>query len=145
MKLAHHISFSAVISTILYFILESWRLSLVSFISGILIDIDHILDYLIEYRMRFDMQEFLNFFYKEKHRKITLILHGWEWLLCLGLATVLIDYNPWIAGLFVGYGHHMVSDFLYSKANLKSYSLIWRWTQKFNSEIIFPRDRGYNP
>ncbi|MHA2039088.1 MAG: metal-dependent hydrolase [Promethearchaeota archaeon] len=145
MKLEHHIAFSTLVSGILYLIFKSWGLSIASLISGIFIDIDHIFDYFIEHRMHFEYQKFMDFFYREKHQKITLLFHAWEWLLCIGLVTVLTNFNPWITGLFVGYGHHIISDYFYSKASIKTYSLIWRWRKKFNSELIFPRNRGYDP
>ena len=144
MKLEHHIATSTVVSGILYFVSKSWGLSIASFISGIFIDIDHVFDYFFEHKL-FDYQEFINFFYGEKHQKITLLLHGWEWLLCLGLATVITNFDPWIAGLSVGYGHHIISDYFYSKTNIKTYSLIWRWKKRFDSKTLFPRNRGYNP
>ena len=145
MKLEHHIAVSTLVSGILYLIFKSWGLSIASLISGIFTDIDHVFDYFIEHRMHFDYQEFMDFFYREKHQKITLLLHGWEWLLCIGLVTVLTNFNPWITGLFVGYGHHIISDYFYSKTSIKTYSLIWRWRKNFNSELLFPRDRGYDP
>lgn len=145
MKLEHHIAFSALVSGILYLIFKLWELSIASLAAGIFIDIDHIIDYLMDHRMRFNYQEFSNFFYREKHTKITLLFHAWEWLLCIGLATVLTHFNPWITGLFIGYGHHIISDYFYSKTSIKTYSLLWRWRKGFNSELLFPRNRGYDP
>ena len=145
MKLEHHIAFSALVSAILYLIFKSWGMSIASLISGICIDIDHVFDYLREGSARLDFQEFMNFFYREKHRKITLLFHGWEWLSCAGLAMVLTNFNPLVTGVFIGYGHHIVSDFIYSKAGIMTYSLIWRWKKRFDSKILFPRNRGYDP
>lgn len=145
MKFEHHIAVSTLVSGILYLIFKSWGLSTASLISGICIDIDHVLDYFRENRKRFDFRGFMTFFYREKHQKITLLFHGWEWLLCVGLAVVLTNFNPWITGLFIGYGHHIISDYFYSKASIMTYSLIWRWKNGFDSEILFPRNRGYNP
>ncbi|MBI5666241.1 MAG: hypothetical protein HZC49_14290 [Nitrospirae bacterium] len=145
MKLEHHIALSAIISGILYAAFKSWGLSLSSLLSGIFIDTDHIIDYLVAHGRSIRRSDFFSFFYEEKHRKITLIFHGWEWLFCLGAIAVSTEFNPWVTGLLIGYGHHITSDFLYNKANLKAYSLIWRWKNNFDSRKIFPRDRGYNP
>ena len=145
MKLEHHIAFSTLVSGILFLIFKSWGLSIASLTAGIFIDIDHVFDYLIEHRMRFDYKKFTNYFYREKHKKITLLFHAWEWLLFIGLVTLLTNFNPWITGLFIGYGHHIISDYFYSKASIMSYSLIWRFRKGFNSELLFPRNRGYDP
>lgn len=145
MKIEHHITLSTVISGALYAIFESWELSISSLIAGILIDIDHTIDYCIECGLRFDRNEFLSYFYNEKHQKITLFLHGWEWLFCLGVATVFAEFNPWVTGMLIGYAHHMVFDYFYSRTSILTYSLVWRWRKNFNSQTLFPRDRGYNP
>lgn len=145
MKLQHHIAVSTIISGILYAIFKSWGLTIASFISGIFIDLDHIIDYLIERGLCFNAKEFIDFFYEEKHQKITLIFHGWELLILWAVAAKLTDFNPWVTGALIGYGQHIVSDYFFSKASLWSYFLIWRWKNRFNSEVIFPRNRGYNP
>lgn len=145
MKIEHHIAVSALISGILYAIFKSMGLSIASFIAGVLIDVDHIIDYILAHGLHFDAGEFMDYFYKEKHQKITLILHGWELLIILLAAAILSGFNPIIAGTLVGYGHHIVSDVIYSKAPFCSYSIICRWKKGFDSNVIFPRDRGYNP
>ncbi len=145
MKLIHHIAVSSLTSGILFAIFKSWGLSLASLCSGILIDLDHVLDYIIEHNFPFNSKNFFPFFYREQHTRIRLIFHGWEWLLCLGIIATMTDFNPWITGALIGYGVHIVSDYFYSKANLRSYSLLWRWINKFDSELIFPRNRGYDP
>ena len=51
MKLHHHVAFSATISLLLYLIFKSWYLSLVCLISGVFIDLDHLIDYFREQGM----------------------------------------------------------------------------------------------
>jgi len=145
MKLEHHIAVSTVISGILFAIFKSFGLSAASFFVGIFIDLDHIVDYFFETGLGFNKKEFFSFFYEEKHKKIVLIFHGWEFLIILGAAAKLTDLNHWITGMLIGYGQHMLFDFYYNKTPFRSYSLIWRCKNRFNSEVIFPRDRGYNP
>ena len=145
MKIEHHITLSTAISGVLFLIFKSWELSISSLIAGILIDIDHAFDYFLERGLRLHWKEFLSYFYNEKHKKIILFLHGWEWLFCLGSAAVLTKFNPWVTGVFIGYGHHMVFDYFYSRTSILTYSLIWRWKKNFDSQTLFPRNRGYNP
>lgn len=145
MKIEHHITLSTIISGALYAIFKSWELSISSLITGVLIDIDHTIDYFVEHGLRLNRKKFLSYFYNEQHKKITLLLHGWEWLCCLGAAAVVTEFNLWVTGVLIGYGHHMVFDYFYSKASISAYSLIWRWKKNFDSQTVFPRDRGYNP
>lgn len=145
MKLKHHVAVSAVSSGILYVIFRSCGLSAALFITGVFIDLDHVLDYFLENGLDINTKKFFSFFYKERHRKITLLLHGWEWLILLGMLAKLTNWNLWVTGALIGYALHIVSDYFYSKAPFRSYSLAWKWKCNFNSEIIFPRNRGYNP
>lgn len=145
MKLRYHVAISAVSSGILYAIFKSWGLSVTLFITGVFIDLDHVLDYLLENGPYINTNKFFSFFYEERHRKITLLLHGWEWLILLGIYAKLTVWDLWVTGAFIGYALHIIPDYFYSKAPFRSYSLIWKWKNNFNSEKIYPRNRGYNP
>ena len=145
MKPVHHISLSTILSGILYAVFRSWELSITAFIFGTIIDIDHIIDYVMERGLSFHVKSFFTFFYQENHNRITLLLHGWEWFLALGIAVFVTNYNTAVTGAFIGYGHHIISDYFYSKAGIQAYSLAWRWNKRFDSKIIFPRNRGYTP
>lgn len=145
MKIEHHIVISALISGSLFAVFRSSGLAAASFLSGILIDTDHVIDYMIANRSSLKFREFLAYFYREKHQKITLLFHGWEWLCCLIAVSVITDFNSWITGFLAGYGQHIVLDFIYSKAGFLSYSLVWRWKKRFDSYVIFQRNRGYDP
>lgn len=144
MKIEHHLGISVIISTAMHLVFRSWSLTTASFLSGIFIDLDHVIDYILVNGFRYDSKHFFEYFYEEQHKKITLIFHGWEWLIFLYALMILTDFNFLVMGLFVGYGHHIISDYLYSKASFRSYSVFWRWKHDFNSELIFPRNRGYN-
>jgi hypothetical protein len=139
MKLHHHTAFSTVISGILYIVFKSWGLAAACFISGIFIDLDHIIDYTREHGLPFNIKKFFRVNNKAQYNKILLLWHGWEWLILWGMAAWLTDWNPWITGAFIGFSNHLVLDTFYNSLNLKSYSLLWRWRQDFDFDRIFPR------
>lgn len=47
MKLHNHIVVSTIISGVSQYIFNSWQMSITVFLSGIFIDLDHLLDYFI--------------------------------------------------------------------------------------------------
>lgn len=112
-----------------------------SLISGICIDLDHVVDYAIAHGMRFRLGNFFSYFYEERYRKLTLILHGWEWLLLLFTADLLVGWNSWITGAFIGWSQHMFFDRAVNISNFRSYSLLWRWHQKFETDKLLLRNR----
>jgi hypothetical protein len=145
MRVEHNITVSTIISGLMYTIIKSWELTIASFIAGIFIDLDHFIDYLIKHGLRFNTNEIYDFFYKEQHKKITLIFHCWELLIALAIAAKLTNFNPWFTGVLIGYRQHTITDYFFNKTSFWSYSLIMRWKIKFNPELVFPRNRDYNP
>jgi hypothetical protein len=146
MKPVYHIAVSTMISGIIYTIFKSWGLATASFISGIFIDLDHIIDYLIVHGLHFDVKEF-NIFFREKrywkvtsrHLKITMIFHGWEWLIILSITAKLTNWNPLVTGVLIGFGQHIILDALNNKPNswiatFLHYSLLWRLKNNFKVE-----------
>jgi hypothetical protein len=139
MKPIYHLAVSTVISGILYTIFRSWGLVIASFISGIFLDLDHIIDYFIINGIHFNLKEFSNFFKKKKYWKvaskywrINLIFHGWEWLVILSILAGITNWNPVVTGILIGAGHHIILDVFNNKPNswqqtFFSYSLLWRW------------------
>lgn len=138
MKIQHHIVSSALIASILYLFFKSWNMALICFLSGILIDLDHIYDYTREFGFPFKIKDFFNTAYDGEVSRWTVVLHSWEVLFLIGIIAWFTNWNPWITGVLVGFGHHIVLDMLDKDERLRSYSFIWRWKNNFEFEVIFP-------
>jgi hypothetical protein len=137
----YHVAASMTISGILFLIFRSWGLAIASFISGVFIDLDHVIDYIFEHGLHLDTKKFFHFFYGEQYKKLTLILHGWEWPVLLVIASWLTDWNPWIIGLTVGWGQHMLFDRFYNISTFGSYSFLWRLKNGFDTNKILLKNR----
>ena len=138
MKLKNHITVSLIFSAFLFAISKSWTIFTSSLISGVLIDCDHILDYLWSYRKRFRVKEFLNTCYCEKDYKCGVIFHSWELLAILSICASLMSWDPWIVGLTIGFAQHIVLDQIFNKTNRLTYFFFWRMKNRFNLKKIFP-------
>lgn len=128
------------IAGILYFIFRSWKPAVASLISGIFVDLDHIIDYWIEYGLRFDLKQLFNYFDEKNfgnRKKLFFIFHAWEWLIIIAAAAWLTDWNLWVTGLLVGYGQHIILDEIYNSSQYRlrpyvlGYFLLWRWKKRF--------------
>jgi len=140
MKIKHHALASTIISGVLYSIFRSWGLAVASFVSGILVDLDHIADYWIEYGLRFDLKQFFNYFDEKNfgnRKRLFFIFHSWEWLIIIAAAAWLTDWDLWITGLLIGYGQHIILDEIYNSSKYRirpfiwGYFLLWRWKNGF--------------
>lgn len=138
MKLHHHAAISTTISLLLFMIFKSWYLSIACFISGVFIDLDHFVDYFREQGINLDIKNFFKTCEKAQFEKIVLFFHGWEWLLLLSLSAWFWGWNLIVVGITIGVGHHLILDAYYNRADIKTYSLIWRWSKGFDFDTTFP-------
>ena len=139
MKPSYHVTSSTILSGVLYLMTKSWGMAVACFLSGILIDLDHVLDYMIIYGWRtFTIRRFFYVFYHVRFKQIYLFFHAWEWLIILLGAAWMTGWNPWLVGLFAGIGLHMILDYFHNGGYIWSYSLILRWKNKFDFETTFP-------
>jgi len=142
MKLEHHAVASLIMSGLLYATFKSWSLTIASLLSGIFTDLDHLIEYLIEYGMPFNVKKFFHSCYGRKFRRAFLVFHAWEWLLIWFVLALLTEWDPWISGILVGFSQHMILDQVHNRPSFWGYSFLWRWKNGFDYKPAFPeRDR----
>lgn len=117
-------------------------MSLSCIISGIFIDLDHIIDVLREHGKNVTVTDFFRLCHHGQFNRIILIFHGWEWLLLWAIAAWLTGWDPWITGTLIGLSQHMILDAYANSTNILTYSLLWRWKNGFDFDTIFPKLRA---
>jgi len=140
MKLKQHITISLFFSAFLYTISNSWIIFSSSLISGVLIDIDHILDYFMAYGINIRIKQFFEVCHNLKIPRMRLIFHSWELLFLLSICVFLVGWNPWIVGTIVGFTQHIVLDQVFNKPNKWTYFFFWRLKKGFSSKRCFRID-----
>lgn len=143
MKVQYHIAISIPLAGALFAVFRSWELAAASLVGGIFIDLDHFLDYFVEYGMNLDLRNFFSSFPEGRYRRIFILLHAWELLLLSAFAAWLTHWNPYAVGLFQGYGQHMIADQLANGVAVFEYSLLWRCARRFDASDAFPIHRMY--
>jgi len=108
-------------------------------ISGILIDLDHIFDYVREHGWSFDVKKFFRLNNTAQYNRAVIFLHGWEWMILWGITAWLTEWNPWAVGILIGISQHMVLDSIANGLDLRGYSICWRWKHKFHFDTVFPK------
>ncbi len=138
MKLKQHITISLLFSASLFVVFKSWIVFTSSLISGVLIDLDHVLDYFRGNGINLRIKQFFKIFHNKEHSSIVLILHSWELLLLLRISAFIVRWNPWIVGTAIGFTQHVVLDQIFNKPSRWAYLFFWRLKSDFNSKTIFP-------
>lgn len=100
--------------------------------TGILVDIDHLPDMVWHH------------FFK-KQATASFVLHSWEWLIGLFCLGIVVWFHWWIIAVIAGYASHIMTDQLFNKPKLLSYSFIFRATKAFKFRCIFPNGRLEHP
>ena len=138
MRLEHHVMLSAAVSGVVYAASRSWPATLSSLAVGILLDGDHVLDYLREYGFRLNLRELFHASYERTFKRTFLVLHAWEWTPLVIAAVWWSGANPWLAGAAIGWFQHLLADQLVNTPNKWAYSIIWRWRHGFDHKVSFP-------
>jgi hypothetical protein len=140
MKLTQHITISLFFSAFLYAISKSWIVFGSSLISGVLIDLDHILDYFMAYGINIRIKQFFEVCHNLKIPRVRLIFHSWELLFLLSICAFVMRWNPWVVGTIVGFTQHIVLDQIFNKPNKWTYFFFWRLKKGFSSKRCFRID-----
>jgi hypothetical protein len=137
-KLQHHIGLSLVVSFTIYAVFRSTSMAVASFVSGVLVDLDHIFDYLREYGFRINANHFFRVCHQTLFRRIVLFMHAWEWLVLLAAGAVWSRGGSVLTGVFIGLGQHLIADQFTNKIDKCGYFLLFRLRNGFVARRIFP-------
>ncbi len=144
---SRHIMYSGIIALIFYFITKSILASLTCLFFGFIIDIDHI----IEYGLQFNWKSLtLKKVYHAsmntgtntkniKFAKLYLIFHSIELALILWFLYY-ISGNIYLAAIAVGYSSHILLDIIGNNhLKIHAYFIIWRFLKKWNPDLLFKK------
>jgi hypothetical protein len=109
MKATAHIGVSALAAAAAYEITASGPIAVSLFISGVLIDLDHLPDYLLLAKEKFSFRSFFSWYHDRKWQKIYIVFHSYELMALLVMASFWLRNGAFI-GMTSGCLLHMVMD-----------------------------------
>lgn len=135
-----HVIASTATSAVFAAVTHSWAGTMVCFLSGILIDIDHYFDvWIYKKKILFHLRHIYDFCEKEKGGKHYFIFHSYELLAVLWMCIIFFQLN-WIwRGIGIGLSVHLLLDQIGNMDNLRpmTYFLWYRAKNNFSKESIF--------
>lgn len=118
-----------------------WRKSAASFaggmLGGLLIDLDHLIDYFLAFGFNFKLGYFANGYQFIKSDKVYVLFHGWEYVIILFGAVYIIKnlkLKSLVFTLAMGAFFHLSADVLINNTSVKFYSIIFRAKNDFEIE-----------
>ena len=134
--LSIHLVVTAILAVWFYRLTGGWSWPVLAVVGGILIDVDHFIDYFLYFGPKFDV---LGFF---THRhlasgKIYVVLHSWELVFVMWLGSLAV---LWLTPLAAGMTAHLLVDtFSRHHKSILFYSLVYRTFHGFKREKIDAR------
>jgi len=120
-----------------------WGKSLLSFgiafVSGLLIDFDHLLDYLLVFGKNFKFDYAIKGYEFLESGKVYVIFHGWEYVLILAgfvFITKSKTVKTVLLALSLGLFTHLIIDTVTNGMPPEGYSVIYRAVNNFEAKNI---------
>lgn len=134
-----HVIASGFISIFVWAYFKSFGLAAVSFASGILIDLDHFIDYYSNHAFTLNVKVMFDNCINIRFKKLYLVLHSYEVIALLWLAIDIFHLsNAWKA-VAIGFTQHLIFDQITNPINKLGYFLAYRIIKGFNKELIIRR------
>ncbi len=141
MKASYHVAVSAGVSLGFQAIFQSWPATLGCFLSGVLIDLDHYLEYYIfKKSFPYKYKHLLRFCYYGKDSKIYLIFHGYEYLMILWIVISFFHLSLLPIGIAVGLTVHIFFDQFTNPVKPLFYFLTFRIYHHFEKTKILTKE-----
>lgn len=137
---------SFVISGGVLYYFNSWTAALASFLTGVFIDIDHILDYYVNYGINLDIRRFFDVCYSIGFRKLFLFLHSFELVAGLWFFVLLLNPGTIWTGAAIGITQHLFLDQLgNNRTGCKKfrYFLLYRLRHSFSRSAVIENEKTY--
>jgi hypothetical protein len=121
MNVYKHAAVSFAVSALLHLAFKKIQMSLACFLTGVLLDVDHVLDYYLNHELwekfRYlrhprELIKFLsNGYYKSKPTdKVYKPLHSIELLIPISLLYIFRIWNEMATGMLIGFATHLIMD-----------------------------------
>ena len=138
----YHVVSSAAFGGFFFFACRSLSAAVACFVAGVIIDVDHFVDYLFNKRRVRRLRSLGDFYtacIRTEFDKLYLILHSYELLAALWVIIVAMRLGlVWLA-IAVGITQHMLLDQIGNKALGLTYFFIFRLRHNFSAKYLFAK------
>lgn len=115
--------------------------ALVSFLAGVLIDLDHLFDYFSIHRFTFNVRKIYYCCLYMRLKNLYLLLHSYELVALLWIATYVFSLsNTWKA-VAIGMTQHIILDQMVNPMKTFGYFIVFRISKGFRSNLIMKKER----
>lgn len=139
MQVSKHILVSLVVSALVWWWLRSLAGAAACFLTGVFIDLDHVIDFFYNNRRQLQVRRIFTVFEFEVVENIFVFLHSWEFaLVWLALLLTMPETRrPVVLGLFIGFVTHLALDNFYNRHARWGYFVLYRLRHGFAGKYFY--------
>lgn len=135
-----HLSLSLFAGWIAWIVTGNPYVFIPALIGGVLVDIDHLIDYFFAYGTNFKLSYFMRGRQFHKSNKTYILFHSWELVFILFILTFqlsdLLTLRPLFLSFSFAYFLHLLFDSLINHMRAPSYFLLYRLVKKFDLKTL---------
>lgn len=137
----HHIMISLGLGAVIGIVLKSWGAAVACLFSGVLIDLDHVIDYILARgRMTLSWDQFLEYCTYDMNGKLYLFFHSFEAVILMWMCAYFFQFNAVAYGFIIGLTVHMLCDQTVNPLKPLGYFIIYRIYHHFRRDKIFTKN-----
>ncbi len=114
-------------------------LALTAAAASVLVDLDHVPDYLWWRGGWHGLGDFFESFHEQRVSRIFIVVHSWELMLLAWALILTWGATAWLQALAVGWTYHLLWDLATNSVGFCFYSLVHRARQGFERRLLKPR------
>jgi hypothetical protein len=107
------------------------------FLTGVFLDLDHLIDYAINYGRRIRIKHLFQAFEYEAFENIFIFLHSWEFVAIYLVLLWLIDWKPVMLGAVIGIFVHLLLDHFFNHHSPLAYFISYRLFHGFSAKHFY--------
>ena len=138
-----HIIATASLSAIPYYLNQQWEMIMGFMVGGILIDIDHIIDFVADCGFSFNIKKFFQYGISGNNKHYVCIFHTLELIPVVVCFMIFSSHSQFFFGFLLGFLLHLLLDYLqltlkyrYKIHSFVLYFLLFRMVFLFNRNRI---------
>jgi dolichol kinase len=137
--IAHAVT-SGIISAFVWMHFRSFSCAAVSFIAGVFIDLDHLIDYYAAHRFTFSVKRIYCACVRIRFKKLYLLLHSYEIVIILWIAIYAFSLSDIWKAAAIGLTQHIIFDQITNPISALGYFLTYRIMKGFKKDHIVQKN-----
>jgi len=127
---------SGIISVFVWYYFRSINCAIISFASGVLIDLDHLVDYYTSHDFTFRVKSIYSACIRLDLDRLYLVLHSYELIALLWFSIYLFSLPDVWKAVAIGFTQHLIFDQITNPFNPFGYFMTYRATKGFDTKLL---------